>query len=284
MKNSWIIVAVVLVLGGPTVAEADGDRITKLVGQGQTLWRKSCPGPYLAACVKKTPTLGRKGAKKGGPRCSAGTALRVKRRGRTASAAQKLFARALADYHKINASRRTPRVREAAAAARFHQAEVLFESFIKVQFPAKLDFSSRARKAHKAFAAAIGAKSKLLRDARQAYQDTIRLESARWAVASMARTGQMFKHFADELYQAPIPRPPRVKSMNTKKTRQEFVNMFQDTYCDTLEDKAGPLVRKALQAFEVCVEKARELSVSCDWSSYCADQLKKIRPLVNKKP
>ena len=40
----------------------------------------------------------------------------------------------------------------------------------------------------------------------------------------------------------------------------------------------------AVQAFEVCVKKARELSVSCDWSSYCADQLKKIRPLVNKKP
>ena len=54
--------------------------------------------------------------------------------------------------------------------------------------------------------------------------------------------------------------------------------MFTDTYCDTLEDKASPLEKKAVEGLATCLKKSTELSWYNEWSSLCEAELNQIKP------
>ncbi len=280
MARAALISVVLLAVTAPLAAHADdGKKVMALSKKGQKLWSKSCRGPFLAACVKVVKVKGRAAGNTGG-RCSAGTALRARKRNAArGKAAQKIFSKAMTLYKKLS-GKQPANVVEAAAAARFHQAEVLFEANVKLQCPVNLDFGNttqkRRKRSEKAFAAFLEGKSKTLATARAAYQDVIKMKSPRWSVAAAARMGQLFLHFADELAQASVPRPPVPKSLTGKDAVNEFRKMFVDTFCDTIISKAKPLASKAKEAFETCVNKAGELKVDSDFSAYCADQLKKL--------
>ena len=270
-----------------TTARADGEKIVALTKKGQALWRESCPGAYLSVCIKLTNLSGRLANNAGG-RCSGGIAMRPgKRNTRRAKAAQKLFARALYLNKKLTGVRQRVEL-EAAAVARFHQADALFESYIKIRFPTKLDFVSadRARKkrSEKQFAAFLTRKTGLLSKARSAYMDVIKMKVARLTVASSARIGQLFLHFADELHQSLIPSQTVPASLTSKDAINEFNRMFANTYCSALASKARPLAKKAQEAFEVCAQKARELSVNSDFAADCRDRLGKEKAPVKKSP
>lgn len=95
MAGRVVMTVVALALVAPWVARADGKKVAALNKKGQALWRNSCPGPFLASCVRRKQVSGRAASNRGG-RCSAGTATRVKKRNTTrARAAQTLFARTL---------------------------------------------------------------------------------------------------------------------------------------------------------------------------------------------
>ena len=281
---------------------------------GTILWEKSCPlsNPINGACVKvKRVRSKRKIKKKKGRRrkktievraqCGPETKMRVtvvdRKRG-DARAAQRHFALALKLFGKSKGGkaikgktkedreRKTQAMKFSAAAARFYQAEQMFEDFLKVKFPKGLDFSAgkdkkqkkRAEKSKKAFGKYLVDKGTKLGKTRAAYQDVIKLKVAHWAIAAAARVGQLFQNFADALYTAPIPKPPIPKALYSRDAKEEFVQMFTDTYCDTLEDKASPLEKKAVDGLATCLKKSTQLSWYNEWSSLCEKELNQIKP------
>lgn len=276
MGRAMVMTVVVLSVTWPGVSLADGKTVVMLSRRGQALWHKSCIGQYLASCVTLTRVSGRKPSGKGG-QCAAGTALRARRRNPArARAAQKLFANALSHYEKLG--HKPPAVVvEAAAAARFHQAEVQFEAYLGIRYPSILA-STNIKRADKRLRDYLSAKGAALSRTRAAYQGVIKMKATRWAVASSARIGQLFQHFADEQSQALVPRIPVPGEYTTRATINEYRQTFADTFCNIMERKARPLASKARQAFRVCAQRATAQRQTSDFAAYCRDQIKRRRP------
>ena len=299
-------------------------QITAHVKLGELHWSKSCPiSTTNGACIKvKRVRSKRKIKKRKGKRKKKGIEVRtqcgpetkqrvtVVKRNAKAKKALSHFGKALKIYGKASKkksfkgatkedqARRKLAMDYAAGAARFYQAEKMFEKFLEVKFPKNLDFSEgktkaqkkKVEKSKKAFAKYLESKGNQLGQTRDVYADVIKLKVAHWAIAASARIGQLFQNFADALYTAPVPKPPLdmffkqlkaqgvPKRLVPKHVQEDFVMNFTDTYCDTLEDKAGPLEAKALQGLETCLSKSTELSWYNSWSKLCEKELNQIKP------
>jgi TolA-binding protein len=183
---------------------------------------------------------------------------------------------------KQEIARRKAKMKFAVAEAVFFNAERAFERFLEVKFPSGLDFSDknkkRKKKSMKKFLKYLKEKGKLLNQARGGYQEVIKTKVPHWAIAGAARIGQLYQQFADALYTAPVPKPPIPKSLRTRDQKEEFVMTFTDAYCDTLEDKARPLEKKAIQGLSVCLNKSTQVSWYNDWSRLCERELNQIKP------
>ena len=292
-------------------------RIQAHVKIGRLLWRQSCGIEAVnGACIKIKRVRSKRKIKKRKKKkktielrtqCGPETKTRVmvveRNRGK-ASKAQGHFKSALKLYTKAKGKkikgaseedqkRRMRDMNFAAGAARFYQAEKMYEAFLKVKFPKNLDFSEgtsakskkakakqkkKAEKSKKEFAKYLGDKGKKLSDTSQVYQDVIKLKVAHWAIAAAARIGQLYQNFADALYTAPVPKAEVPKGLTRKEDKEDFIMTFTDTYCDTLEDKASPLEGKAVQGLATCLGKSTELSWYNEWSSLCESELNQIKP------
>ena len=299
-------------------------QITAHVKIGEILWKRSCPGKTTnGACIKVKRVRSKRAIKKKGKKrkksgievrtqCGPETKQRVTviKRNAKAKSALTHFKKALGIYTKAtkkksfkgatkeDQARRKLAMDYAAGAARFYQAEDMFERFLEVKFPKNLDFSQgktpaqkkKVEKSKKEFAKYLENKGQQLGETRQVYSDVIQLKVAHWAIAASARIGQLFQNFADALYTAPVPKPPLdaffaelkkqgvPKHLVPKDVQEDFVMNFTDTYCDTLEDKARPLEGKALQGLETCLSKSTELSWYNSWSKLCEAELNQIKP------
>ncbi|MCK5800346.1 MAG: hypothetical protein KAI47_24315, partial [Deltaproteobacteria bacterium] len=282
----------------------------------RALWEKSCPVKGVhGACVTQKRVRSKRKIKKRRHRrgrkkkaielrkqCGPETKTKItvhKRRKGDARQAMKRFATVLRlsrrakvkGATKEELARRQAKMRFAVAEAQFFTAERLFERFLEVKFPKGLDFSKsnknkkqaaksakRAAKSAKKFAKYLSEKSKLLTQARVAYQTVIKLKVAHWAIAGAARIGQLYQQFADALYTAPVPKPPVPKVLHRREDIEEFIMTFTDSYCDTLEDKARPLEKKAVQGLSVCLNKSTQVSWYNAWSRLCERELNQIKP------
>ncbi|MBK8481750.1 MAG: tetratricopeptide repeat protein [Proteobacteria bacterium] len=275
---------------------------------GRALWRASCPvGGLNGACIKMDRVRSKRTVRKAAGGKSRGVELRkqcgpetknritvVDRNGAKVRQAQGHLAEALtlgrragitraaADADQEEAGRREQAMRHALAEARFLQAEAQLEAFLALEFPTDLDFSEgdarRKQASVRAFRKYLDSKGKLLERARQSYQDTIQLRESDLAIAAAARIGQLFQNFADALYTAPVPKPAIPPALRGGAARDEFVTVFTDAYCDTLEDKARPLEEKAVQGLDACLSKSTELSWYNEWSQLCEQELNQIKP------
>lgn len=280
---------------------------------GEVLWRQSCPGKGVnGACIRMKRVRSKRKLKKRRRRkrsktieirsqCGPATKMKVtvlnrdrgkaRKAQRSFSQALKLYARAkggkgIKGKSKEDKEKRINDMKFAAAAARFYQAEQMFERFLDVKFPKGLDFSQgkskrqkkKVERSKKKFAKYLEEKGEKLANTRKVYQEVIMLRQAHWAIAAAARVGQLFQNFADALYTAPIPKPPIPKQLVRRQDKEDFVMMFTDTYCDTLEDKAAPLEKKAVQGLDTCLRKSTELSWYNEWSALCEKELNQIKP------
>jgi len=286
-------------------------QITAHVKIGEILWRRSCSIKTVnGACIKVKRIRSKRKLKKRRKRKKKGIEIRtqcgpetkqrvtVVARNSKARSAQSHFKKALKIYTKASKkksfkgatkediARRKLAMDYAAGAARFYQAEEMYEKFLKVKFPKNLDFSEgkskaqkkKVEKSKKAFGKYLQDKGEMLGKTREVYADVIKLKVAHWAIAASARIGQLFQNFADALFTAPVPAPPIPKSLTRKEQKEDFIMMFTDTYCDTLEDKAGPLEAKALEGLATCLGKSTELSWYNSWSKLCERELNQIKP------
>jgi TolA-binding protein len=287
------------------------------VKMGEILWRQSCPlGEGVnGACIKLERTRasgassvmakaakGKKLRIKGKTQCGPDTKSKitlVKRNDGKAHEAQKHFATALSLYRSHGKSvageneqvraERVQLMNDAAAEARFMQGEEIYEKLLALPFPSNLVFSNnpRLKRRHeesvKKFEAWLKEKDKVLQTAQKVYQDVLQFKQAHWSIASSARIGQLFQNFADGLYTAPLPDTSafinQLKGMGaTKDQLQEFMDTFQNEYCDNLQDKAEPLEAKAIEGLKACLDTATNLSWYNEWSGLCEAELNQIKP------
>jgi tetratricopeptide (TPR) repeat protein len=270
---------------------------------GRALWRQSCPGKTVnGACIKIERVRSKREVKRRKQRktielrkqCGPETKNRITVKERDTRKVRQAMghlkkALALGRRGQVRAkgadedeiARRKADLRYAVAQARFLQAEALFEQMLEVEFPKNLDFSERnqrrLRDSQRRFRRYLDTKGKRLEKARRAYQDVIKQRVPHWAIAAAARIGQLFQNFAGALYTAPVPKPnipPQLR--RSREAREEFMMVFTDTYCDTLEVKARPLEDKAEQGLAACLSRSTELSWYNEWSKLCEAELNQI--------
>jgi len=266
---------------------------------GALLWQRACPAPGVdGLCIKVERQRSRRELahrRRVARREHCGEATRarvttVRRDPRGVRAALSHFEQALALYARHEKrlglgelseeerERRTADLGDAVAQARFQLAEARLEQFLAVAFPKGLNFSTQRARSQRRLLEYLRDKGRQLEDARGLYSEVITRRSPHWAIAAAARVGQLFQHFADALYTAPIPTPPVPRQLTSPAARREFLVAFGEQYCTELEGYAVKLEDKAVKALDACLTKATELSWYNEWSRLCERELDQLQP------
>ncbi|MFW5966407.1 MAG: tetratricopeptide repeat protein, partial [Persicimonas sp.] len=159
-----------------------------------------------------------------------------------------LFDKALEAWDELDEEKQHAS-REFAAQARFHQAERIFEDFneVKLEFPmATLQDRLKKKGEHHSKAEKI-------------YREIIDMGHEKWLAASAFRIGQMYRDFAEQLTDLPLP------DGLTPEQEQE--------YQFVLDEKILPLEEQAIDAFRYAQERTIEFQAYNDWSARSAEQI-----------
>ncbi|HEY1814541.1 MAG TPA: tetratricopeptide repeat protein [Kofleriaceae bacterium] len=170
--------------------------------------------------------------------------------------------------------------------AKLAEADVDYEKFLDIKFPANLNFGDGLPE-HKAQNEAFAKKSKTRFDdflknktkaadvANTKYGAVLAIKDAADSIAAAAREGQITEDFSDQLFTAEIPAEVRATQMiDGYDVAQDKV----DNYCDALTQAAEPLADKSLAAYGVCLQKSTDLGWFSEWSKLCERELGQIKP------
>jgi len=111
---------------------------------------------------------------------------------------------------------------------------------------------------------ALEAKSKGVGALEAKYVDILNLKQGEWGIAALYRIGSIYADFADKLKTAPCP----------PKLNEDQCSIYKFS----LEDKAYPLIDKAVDAFTKAREKSYELGLYTDYTVKSLDALSTLRP------
>lgn len=152
--------------------------------------------------------------------------------------------------------------RAVVAEARFEEAEVLFRRLQAqpMTFKPTQDLKQHIRK----MTTAIKAYMNRVAQARALYLEVVGLREAEWALAALTRIGQLYEETSAQL--RAIPPPMSFGPGQAKQLRAQ------------MGEKADSVLHKAVEAYQVCVEKARELNMSNRWSALAEARLAQLKP------
>jgi len=179
------------------------------------------------------------------------------------ASAQKAYATAFAAFGKLSDAEKGALTTglNAVAEARFKMGEAIRAEFDSL----KMKVSTRnVKKFQEDFKAIVTAKTDLIAKATAVYNEVLLLKSPNWALAALARIGQMYQKLANDVYDFPTPQG----------WDEEQVEVFKG-YLATMAQ--GP-ESKAIDSYVVCVKKAQELRWFNEWSDISARQLAVLRP------
>ncbi len=263
-------------------------RVAKMAGycrQGAKLWRASCTEQVVhGLCVAR-------GARLRGGSLPAPKDLRP-RRADPVKAALKAYAAAWALWDGgramsnvvVTHPRRTEmaiRMRECAAEAAFVQVEPGFVSYLREAPPADLDFNpadpQRSKASLRAFreflkhrlmtgVALMKRYMKVITDVRVILKPDGKLRgSPVWALASIARSAQVFHDLAHTLSALPTP-----AFLTTPEA--------QAAYREQMAQFTRPLLKKAHARYQVCLQVQHKLKVpaTLHWVTLCREGLASI--------
>ena len=245
--------AVLLLLLPAAAAGADDDP-GEAVDRAIAGWDAACPGPTADGACTRSRTTSVKG------RCApTAVAVEVPRSAKAARTARAALTAALAalDKHPDAAQ---PTLAAAAARGRGALAEIAYEDFHRLRFPAGLDFSGRGRvRSQKRFTSFLEEATKKLDAAIEAYRVASLHPAAtrELRLRALARTGQLSARFVELLLGGEIPRDVRRGPMAADKVA---------AYCDALEEHVGPMEERARAAFEDCRAAA---AGQAPWATLC---------------
>ncbi len=150
----------------------------------------------------------------------------------------------------------------AVAEARFKMGEAIFVDLERK--PLKGKSYRNLKRFVKEMTERIKERTLIVVDAQKIYLEVIQFRSPNWAIAALARIGQMYQALGNDIYNYPAP-----KSFN-----EEQVEIFKGQMTDMSEVQIG----KAVEAYVLCMQKAQELRWFNQWSDLAEKQLANLRP------
>ena len=250
---------------------------------GQTLWAKSCPEKLVdGSCVeiRRERAIRVRGQHEHlQTQCGPTSKIKltvVQRDERKVKEALAAFAAARAEFEK-HAGGKTGGDEAGAryyyAQSKLALADRAFEDYLEMAFPQGLDFDPKnqtvANKSMQRFDKWVADKTKTGGKATSHYEDVLAVKDSATSIAAAARIGQIQQHFSDMLFTAEIPKDVRTG---------QFADDKITAFCDHMDEVAGPLEKRALEAFRTCLSKSTELGWFSDWSKLCERELGQIRP------
>jgi len=268
---------------GP-VGEVD-KYIESLAKLGEIWWRRSCKVPQTHGQCIRMRFYRRKGKKKKQKKI-----IYLQRDGTSVRTSKRYFARALRVWANGRSLLKIPKsdgdrmakinnARHYAALAKFMSAEFLFEDYLRLSLPRKLDFNprnpSRAKRSIKRFTKWLTAKMKkgaqlvakfmAVITAVRVQIGKVKRGDAHWSIAAVARAGMIFHNFAELMLNAPVPK---------------FLKGFaaRDAYKAQMESVANPLLAKAQGGYKICLALSKKLRWFNEWSRLCEREINRLEP------
>jgi TolA-binding protein len=180
----------------------------------------------------------------------------------------------------------------AAAGATFYQGEQVYEDLLRLQFPEGLELqppsplhpprrAAALRKKYeveaKVLKTYLDQKSRLAEalagpnpQSKGIYDRVLDFKVADWTIAALARMGQVWANYANQMSTAPIPK--------WLKQSDEWGRSPRDIYCDQLDEVADRLEDKALRGYTLCLQAAQQQSRFDVWSTMCEAELNQLSP------
>jgi tetratricopeptide (TPR) repeat protein len=124
-----------------------------------------------------------------------------------------------------------------AAEARYHQGELIYRDYKRIQ----LDVPPRK------LSATLKNKTKMLEKAQSVYLEVVDFGSLQWATAALFRIGEVYEEFATSLREAPVP--PGLSEGD------------QELYRDALESHIVQIEERAIELYTTGYRKSIELKV-----------------------
>ena len=119
---------------------------------------------------------------------------------------------------------------------------------------------TKTKKARKA----LEKKARGLAELEKKYIEVLELKQGEWGIAALFRIGTIYGSFADALNDAPCP---------TKLDEDQCM-----IYKFGLQDRAYPLIDKAVEAFSSARNKSYELGLYTDFTNRSLVELSRLRP------
>jgi len=152
---------------------------------------------------------------------------------------------------------------DAAARAKFMQAELALESYEDITFDVRPRLLKKT----------LNKKAVTLKKMEERYKTVFRYKRVEWTLAAYYRLGYLYQNFADALVNAPCP-----KGLNIEEC---------DIYKGKLMDFAEAPIRKAVSAYQVAMDKSKEFKVVNEWTRMSYESLNRFEPLqfpLQKEP
>ena len=146
---------------------------------------------------------------------------------------------------------------DAAAEAQFDLLEEQFAAYDKEKI-----FGSK-----KVLERSFKDKTSNAKKLRDAYAELVRFKRPEWILAAFYRKANVLEHFANSIYDAPVP--PEIKRLG-----DEGIGMYQDA----LGQKATALESQAVDDYVKTLDEARKLHIVNAWTKKTLESLNHYRP------
>ncbi len=163
----------------------------------------------------------------------------------------------VATYDRLHLGPDKALAADAAAEAQFDLLEEQFQAYDKQKIVGSKKVLEKSFKDKTANA-------KKLRDE---YAEMVRFKRPEWILAAFYRKANVLEHFANSIYDAPIP--PEIKRLG-----DEAVGIYQDA----LGQKATGLEAQSVDDYVKTLEEARKLHIVNAWTKRTLDSLNHYRP------
>lgn len=150
----------------------------------------------------------------------------------------------------------------AVAEARFKMGEAIYVDLERKPLQGKS--YRNLKKFIKEMTDKIKERTLIVVEAQKIYLEVIQFRSPNWAIAALARIGQMYQALGNDIYNYPAP----------KSFDEEQVEIFKGQMTDMSEVQIG----KAVEAYVLCMQKAQELRWFNEWSDLAEKELARLRP------
>jgi TolA-binding protein len=160
-------------------------------------------------------------------------------------------------YDRLHLGPDKPLAADAAAEAQFDLLEDQFKAYDRMKIQGSKNVLARSFKE----------KTEAAKRLRNAYAEIPRFKRPEWTLAAFYRRASVLEHFANSIYDAPVP--PEIKRLG-----DEAVGVYQDA----LAQRATALEAQAADDYIKTLEEARKLHIVNVWTKRTLESLSRYRP------